>query len=136
MSNKQRSDRQKLRDSVASDKPVTRKEFVDVLEQMTNNLNELTRYLTSDVNVMFQRYVYPILMKQEAIIELLTEKGILTRDEIMSRADKLTQEALASAQQVDEEGNLIGVDLANGDDQTGHYSNVLADQDSNGEEEK
>lgn len=82
---------------------VTREEFKQVMKQMTSNINEISHYLMEDLNVMFKDHVYPNSLKIQALINLLDEKGIITKDEINNEANKIFKEAVERAKKAKEE---------------------------------
>lgn len=86
---------------------VTRGEFREVLTQVFDNINEISGYLMGDVNSLFQRFAYPNHIKIAAMITLLEEKDVITREDVVEKAKVLMKEAEAEASEVDEEGNPI-----------------------------
>lgn len=87
--------------------PVTRKEFRDVLQQISENMAEISKYVTEDINTLFQKYVYPVYMKQQAIINLMAAGEEITDDKVITEANRLIKEAMDAAKPVDENGNII-----------------------------
>jgi len=61
---------------------VKRKEFVEVMEQIFERMNETNHYLMEDINSMYANQVFPVQMGHAVIEELLVEKGIITKEEI------------------------------------------------------
>lgn len=84
---------------------VRRNELTGVIKQIIENVNEMAKHLMNDVNVLFKRFVYPVMMRTNAIENLLIKKEILTKDEINEEVKFLTEEAIKKAKEVDENGN-------------------------------
>jgi hypothetical protein len=84
---------------------VRRNEFTEIMKQVIDNVNEISKHLMNDVNVLFKRFVYPLMMRANAIENILIKKEILTKEEINVEAKRLTEEAIAKAREVDENGN-------------------------------
>lgn len=86
---------------------VKRKEFVDVMEQIFERMNETNHYLMEDINSMYANQVFPVQMGHAVIEELLVEKGIITKEEIEDALEKRKQQLLEKAKAIktDNEGN-------------------------------
>lgn len=93
-------------DPSTSTEVVRRFELTGILKQIVDNVNEIAKHLMNDVNVLFKRFVYPILMRTNAIENLLINKGIMTKEEINDETKRLTEEAIAKAKEIDENGKL------------------------------
>ena len=89
------------------DVTVTRGEFRGVLAQIFDNINEISNYLMGDVNAMFQRFAYPNHIKIAALVALLEENDIVTREQVVEKAKELMAIAEKEAQEVDEDGNPV-----------------------------
>jgi hypothetical protein len=85
---------------------ITRQEFVEVLTQITSNMNEMTKYLTEDVNAMFSKHVYPNYMRLQAVEILLNELGFVTREEVDKKAKELFEKAVKTAKEMTESGEI------------------------------
>jgi hypothetical protein len=84
---------------------VRRNELKEIMKQVIDNMNEMAGHLMNDINTMFKRFVYPLTIRTNAIENILISKGILTKDDINAEAKKITEEAIAKAKEVDENGN-------------------------------
>jgi hypothetical protein len=83
---------------------VRRNELTGIMKQVIDNINEMAKHLMTDVNVLFKRFVYPLMMRTNAIENVLISKGIITKEEINEEAKRITEEAIAKAKEVDENG--------------------------------
>ena len=86
---------------------IKRKEFVEVMEQIFERMNETNHYLMEDINTMYSQQVFPFQIAHAVIEELLVEKGILTEEEINTALEKRKQQLLEKAKAIktDNEGN-------------------------------
>lgn len=86
---------------------IKRKEFVEVMEQIFERMNETNHYLMEDINTMYAQQVFPFQIAHAVIEELLVEKGILTEEEINTALEKRKQQLLEKAKAIktDNEGN-------------------------------
>ena len=86
---------------------IKRKEFVEVMEQIFERMNETNHYLMEDINTMYAQQVFPFQISHAVIEELLVEKGILTEEEINTALEKCKQQLLEKAKAIktDNEGN-------------------------------
>lgn len=79
---------------------VKRKEFVEVMEQIFERMNETNHYLMEDINSMYANQVFPVQMGHAVIEELLVEKGIITEEEIDEALEKRKQQLLEKAKAI------------------------------------
>jgi hypothetical protein len=79
---------------------VTRGELIEILGQITNNMNELSNYVMSDMNNLFKNFTYPTLMKLGALVELLIDNGTISREELDKKITDMTVEAIKKAREV------------------------------------
>ena len=79
---------------------VKRKEFVEVMEQIFERMNETNHYLMEDINSMYANQVFPVQMGHAVIEELLVEKGIITKEEIEDALEKRKQQLLEKAKAI------------------------------------
>lgn len=79
---------------------VKRKEFVDVMQQIFERMNETNHYLMEDINSMYANQVFPVQMGHAVIEELLVEKGIITKEEIEDALEKRKQQLLEKAKAI------------------------------------
>lgn len=79
---------------------VKRKEFVEVMQQIFERMNETNHYLMEDINSMYANQVFPVQMGHSVIEELLVEKGIITKEEIEDALEKRKQQLLEKAKAI------------------------------------
>lgn len=79
---------------------VKRKEFVEVMQQIFERMNETNHYLMEDINSMYANQVFPVQMGHAVIEELLVEKGIITKEEIEEALEKRKQQLLEKAKAI------------------------------------
>lgn len=79
---------------------VKRKEFVEVMQQIFERMNETNHYLMEDINSMYANQVFPVQMGHAVIEELLVEKGIITKEEIEEALEKRKQHLLEKAKAI------------------------------------
>lgn len=63
-------------------KSVTREEFGKTISDIVDNINKIADYCMQDVNAMYAKQVFPFQMNLNALIDLLIEKDIITREEL------------------------------------------------------
>ena len=85
--------------------PVTRGEFLEVLRQISENVNDISKYLMEDVNVHFRNYTYPTMIKLQAVMQLMVEKGICDQKELDDTIKRISSELMAKAKEVAENQN-------------------------------
>ena len=74
---------------------VTRKEFIEVMQQLTDNFNLSNQYLMEDMNVMYKNHLFPFELKVYVLEDLLIKNGLTTEEEL----SKLYNERLFKMQQ-------------------------------------
>ena len=79
---------------------VKRKEFVEVMEQIFERMNETNHYLMEDINSMYANQVFPVQMGHAVVEELLVEKGIINKEEIDEALEKRKQQLLEKAKAI------------------------------------
>lgn len=79
---------------------VKRKEFVEVMGQIFERMNETNHYLMEDINSMYANQVFPVQMGHAVVEELLVEKGIITKEEIDEALEKRKQQLLEKAKAI------------------------------------
>lgn len=93
-------------DPTKSREVVRRNELTGIIKQIVENVNEMASHLLNDVNTLFKRFVYPNMMRVNAIENVLIAKGVLTKEEINAESKRITEEAIAKAKEIDAEGKL------------------------------
>jgi DUF1009 family protein len=96
----------KKEDAANSREVVRRNELTPIITQIINNVNEMAHHLMNDVNNLFKRFVYPLMMRTNAIENLLIKSGVMTKEEINEEQQKITREAVAKAKEINEEGKV------------------------------
>lgn len=81
-------------------KPVTREEFIDVIHQIGENINQISEYLMQDVNTMYSKQVFPFQMRLDALEDILEERGIISKDDISKRAEENFLKLQAQAKEI------------------------------------
>ena len=82
--------------------PVTRGEFISVLEQVSANIKEITNYITEDMNHLFQRFTYPNNLKLMAVMNLLDSKEVISKQDIENETQRIYEEAVQRAKEESE----------------------------------
>ncbi len=79
---------------------VTRGEVIDLMQQVSDNINDISRYLMEDVNVHFRQYTYPTMIKQQALINMLVSKGVFSEEDFNKEVRKISKELMEKAKEV------------------------------------
>lgn len=82
--------------------PVTRSELIDVMTQITDNMNQVNDFLMKDVNTLYSSHVFPLQMQLSTVFDLLVEKGVFTTEEYANLYNKRIQELQERARAVKE----------------------------------
>lgn len=97
-------------------KKVSRDEFVAVISQIADNINQIGDYLMQDVNMMYSRQVFPFQIRLAVLEDILIEKGITTKEQISELAaekiKKLEEQAKEIKAQQESEKKDIEADKA------------------------
>jgi hypothetical protein len=93
----------KEKDPNKSREIVRRNELTPIITQIVENVNQMAHHLLNDVNTLFKRFVYPNMMRLNAIENVLIAKGVLTKEEINEESKKITAEAVAKAKEIQTE---------------------------------
>lgn len=86
---------------------VTRKEMVDVVQQVIDNVNQIADYLMQDVNTLYAKHVFPFQIQIGVIEDLLVEKGIVTKEELSAKYDEKIKALQEKAKEIKEDRNGI-----------------------------
>jgi hypothetical protein len=73
---------------------VTRGELKDIMQQILDNMSELSQGLMQDVNSMYRNHVFPLQIRSQVLEELLYEKLSFSKQDI----DKLCNEKIEELQ--------------------------------------
>lgn len=87
---------------VGGKKKISRAEFMEVMAQVSDNINQISHYLMEDMNMMYSRQVFPFQIRLAVLEDILIEKGLTTREEISERADKMFKELEEKAKSLEE----------------------------------
>ncbi len=85
--------------------PVTRGEFLEVLRQISENINDISKYLMEDINVHFRNYTYPNILKLQAVMQLMIEKNFCSQTELDDMVRRISSELMEKAKEVMEDQN-------------------------------
>ena len=95
--------------SVNLDENITRREFMEILSQVSDNINQISEYLMQDVNAMYSQHVFPLQMRCAVYEDILVEEGIFDIDDIEKRIEahvnELKQKAEEEIKRQKEEGS-------------------------------
>lgn len=81
---------------------VTRGELKDIMQQVLDNMGELSNGLMQDVNSMYRNHVFPMQIRTQVLEELLYEKVGMTKEEIDIQFDKKISELQEKAKEMAE----------------------------------
>lgn len=93
---------------------VTRGELKGIMQQILDNMGELSNGLMQDVNSMYRNHVFPMQIRTQVLEELLYEKTGMTKEEVDALFDKkileLQEKAKVMAERLKEDSeNESGV---------------------------
>lgn len=97
-------------DSADLKRKVTRKEVVEIMQQIIDNINQTNEYLMQDVNTMYGQQVFPFQMNMYALQKVLIDKGYVTQEEIDEVDKEHRKEILQRAREV-KENDKGGLDV-------------------------
>ena len=89
-------------DSADLKRKVTRKEMVDVVQQVIDNVNQIADYLMQDVNTLYAKHVFPFQIQVGVLEDLLVEKGIVTKEELSAKYDEKIKDLQEKAKEIKE----------------------------------
>lgn len=84
-------------------KKVTRKEVIEVFQQIVDNVNQISDYLMKDVNTMYANQVFPFQIQFSVLKDILIENGIVTEEEIEKRYNDKIKMLQEKAREIKEE---------------------------------
>ena len=97
------SDNETLKNEVPNpDQPVLRKDLVDAINQLGDNMDLIQKNLIDAVNTMYSYHLFPFQMELWALSQLLIEKDVFTEDELNKKIQARKQELLDKAKQIKE----------------------------------
>lgn len=97
-------------DSADLKRKVTRKEVVEIMQQIIDNINQTNEYLMQDVNTMYGQQVFPFQMNMYALQKVLIDNGYVTQEEIDEVDKEHRKEILQRAREV-KENDKGGLDV-------------------------
>ena len=89
-------------DGKALSAKVSRKELIEILQQLTENMNQSNQYHMDDINQLYSRYVVPNIINLQVLTDILIEKGITTKEDIDKRYNEKVRDMVQKAKVVRE----------------------------------
>jgi ribose 1,5-bisphosphokinase PhnN len=89
-------------DGKALSAKVSRKELIEILQQLTENMNQSNQYHMDDINQLYSRYVIPNIINLQVLTDILVEKGITTKEDIDKRYNEKVRDMVQKAKVVRE----------------------------------
>lgn len=89
-------------DGKALSAKVSRKELIEILQQLTENMNQSNQYHMDDINQLYSRYVVPNIINLQVLTDILIEKGITTKEDIDNRYNEKVRDMVQKAKVVRE----------------------------------
>lgn len=80
----------------------TRQEIVEIMTQLTDNVNQMGNYLMQDVNTMYSNHVFPFQMRLSVLEDIIIEKGLATQDDIAKRVEEKIEKLKEQAKEIKE----------------------------------
>ena len=84
---------------------VVRGEFIDVIRQIGDNINQISNYLMEDINTLYGQHVFPFQIQVSVLEELLIDKDIITRSELDTRYHNKLKEMQDKARAIKEDSD-------------------------------
>lgn len=78
---------------------VTRKEFIEVLQQVAENISDIAGALQADVNGMYRNMVYPLQVRYQALENLICRKFDISESDISKEVYNIQKELLEKAKE-------------------------------------
>lgn len=86
--------------------PVSRKEFIDVLKQITDNINDMSNYVMEDMNTLYSTHIFPYQMYTDILKELVIKNNLATEEELIKMYNDRIKDLLDRAKEINEDGTL------------------------------
>lgn len=90
---------------------VTRGELKGIMQQILDNMGELSNGLMQDVNSMYRNHVFPMQIRTQVLEELLYEKTGMKKEEVDALFDKkileLQEKAKVMAEKLKEDSENV-----------------------------
>lgn len=86
---------------------VTRKEVIEIFQQIIENVNQISDYLMQDVNVLYSKQVFPFQIQVSVLQDILIKQGITTEDEITRLYNEKIKELQDKAREIKEENGEL-----------------------------
>lgn len=64
---------------------VTRGEFIDILTQISENINQMTQYQMDDMNTLYAQHLFPNEIKMSVLESIIMDKLGVTAEELTSK---------------------------------------------------
>ena len=78
----------------------TRREIIDIMTQLTENMNQMAEYLMQDVNTMYSQHVFPFQMRLAVLEDIIKEHGIATEEEITKKVEERIEKLKEQAKEI------------------------------------
>lgn len=88
---------------------VTRKEFIDIMEQVRDNIAQMSTYLMQDMNTLYAQNVFPFQLRMEILEEILKEKGFTNEEDLKERYNKKIEILKEKAREIKEKNGKLEV---------------------------
>ena len=82
---------------------VTRGEVIDIVQQIMDNINQISSYLMQDINTLYSKHVFQYQIQTGVIEDLLIEKGLVTKEELEKKYDEKIKALQEKAREIKEE---------------------------------
>lgn len=82
---------------------VTRGEVIDIVQQIMDNINQISSYLMQDINTLYSKHVFQYQIQTGVIEDLLIEKGLVTKKELEDKYDEKIKALQEKAREIKEE---------------------------------
>lgn len=82
---------------------VTRGEVIDIVQQIMDNINQISSYLMQDINTLYSKHVFQYQIQTGVIEDLLIEKGLVTKEELEEKYDEKIKALQEKAREIKEE---------------------------------
>lgn len=97
-----------FKDQKDLNRKASRKEVIDIVQQVMDNVNQISHYLMEDVNTLYSKHVFPFQIQVGVMEDLLVEKGLVTEKELNDKYNEKIKMLQEKAREIkeDKDGNL------------------------------
>ena len=85
------------------DKKVTRRELIEIIHQIGDNINDISQYLMQDLNTLYSTHVFPFQIQLKVLEDMLIESGAITREDLDKRYTEHIRQMQEKARALKEE---------------------------------